>query len=282
LKLQFLLFITVLGLASLTKAQNISINQGSAFIYWGYNVSGYTTSNISFSGNGYSFWLKDVKATDRPSKFTAEGYFNPSKITTPQYNIRIGYNFKNRFALTLGMDHMKYVIVGNQTVIANGHIAIEDSTQYNANFNNTPIKIGNDFLKFEHSDGLNYVSIDLEYSLPLLALFNNMLQIDWVSGFGAGLLMPKTEVHLFKKGVNNKFHLSGVGYSAKTGFKFTIFSNFFLLAQFKGGYFTMPDVLIDENSNNRAKHNFGFGEYYGALGYQFKFIQKRERAIVPF
>lgn len=280
--LRLIIFIILVGLTNLAKTQNISTNQGSAFVYWGYNWSGYSTSNISFSGNGYSFWLKDVVATDRPSKFTAEGYFKPSRITTPQYNIRVGYNFKNRLSLTLGMDHMKYVIGGNQTVIANGVIAIEDSSQYNATFNNTPIKIGNDFLKFEHTDGLNYASVDLEYALPILSLFNDKLQIDWASGFGAGLIIPKTEVRLFNKGVNNKFHLAGVGYSAKTGLKFNLFQNFFLLAQAKVGYMTLPNVLIDENLKNKASHNFGFAEYYGAFGYQFKLTQKKEKAVVPF
>jgi len=282
LKLYLLLFIAFTGLGAYSYAQNISTNQGSAFVYWGYNWSGYSTSNISFSGDGYSFWLKDVIATDRPSRFTADGYFKLSRITTPQYNVRVGYNFKNRLSLTLGMDHMKYVIVGDQIVNANGIIAIEDSSQYNANFNNTPIKIGNDFLKFEHTDGLNYASIDLEFALPLLSLFNKKLQIDWASGIGAGLIIPKTEVRLFNKGVNNKFHLAGVGYSAKSGVKLNFFQNFFLLAQVKVGYLTLPNVLIDENSINKASHNFGFAEYYGALGYQFKFIQKRERTIVPF
>lgn len=282
MKPYLIIFIVLCGFANIGNSQNISSNKGSAFVYWGYNWSGYSKSNISFSGNGYSFWLKDVEATDRPSKFTAEGYFKPSRITTPQYNVRVGYNLKNRLTLSVGMDHMKYVIVGNQTVLANGQIAIEDSTQYNANFNNTPIKIGNDFLKFEHTDGLNYASVDLEYTLPLISIFNDKLQIDWTSGIGAGLVIPKTEVRLFNKGINNKFHLSGVGYSAKSGLKFNLFNNFFVLAQAKVGYLTLPNVLINEDANNQASHNFGFAEYYGAVGYQFRLSGIRKKPVVPF
>ncbi len=66
------------------------------YIYWGYNRSVFSTSDIHFHGMGYDFTVYHVTAHDRPSKFTFDNYFNPSHISIPQYNIRMGfYVFRN-------------------------------------------------------------------------------------------------------------------------------------------------------------------------------------------
>ena len=60
--------------------------------------------------------------------------------------------------MSLGVDHMKYVVQQNQEVLINGNID-NSSTTYNGNYNET-INIEDGFLKFEHSDGLNYINFE--------------------------------------------------------------------------------------------------------------------------
>ena len=69
--------------------------QGTLYGYWGYNVSAYTKSDLRFVGQGYDFTLKNSVAKDNPSPFGA-AYFDPKRITVPQFNARIGYYFKNK------------------------------------------------------------------------------------------------------------------------------------------------------------------------------------------
>ena len=110
-----MLILLLLMLPILASAQSYkrkpknSVAKGTFYGYWGYNRSGYTKSNIRFVGPGYDFNLAGSKAHDNQSPFSFGTYFNPKKITVPQFNARIGYYFKNHWAIDFGYDHMKYV-----------------------------------------------------------------------------------------------------------------------------------------------------------------------------
>lgn len=54
-----------------------------------------------------------MKATDRQTPFGMI-YFDPVLFTIPQYNARLGYFFKDNWSISIGMDHMKYVMVQDQ------------------------------------------------------------------------------------------------------------------------------------------------------------------------
>ncbi len=86
-----------------------ALAKGQWFLYWGYNRSWFTNSDIRFEGDDHDFTLRDVRAHDRPVGFDAKTYFSPASIWIPQYNYRIGYFLRDRWSLSLGMDHMKYV-----------------------------------------------------------------------------------------------------------------------------------------------------------------------------
>ena len=88
--------------------------KGSFYFYWGWNKSAYTKSDITFTGNDYNFTLYDVVADDRQSPLSANIYLNPANITIPQYNMRIGYFFNDKYNISFGVDHMKYVMRSNQ------------------------------------------------------------------------------------------------------------------------------------------------------------------------
>jgi hypothetical protein len=57
-----------------------------------------------------------LKGTDRPTKF-GWTYFNPSQLTIPQYNFRLGYFITDAFSISIGSDHMKFVIKENQKIM---------------------------------------------------------------------------------------------------------------------------------------------------------------------
>ena len=75
---------------------------GTLFFYWGYNRSIYTPSTIRFIGPGYDFQLKGVEAVDRPSTNLNE-YINFNSFTVPQFDVRVGYNFKRNWLFLLVM-----------------------------------------------------------------------------------------------------------------------------------------------------------------------------------
>ena len=87
--------------------------KGSTYFYWGYNRSVYSTSNIYLKGPGFAFSVYDAKAHDRQTKFGSV-YFRPTTITIPQYVGRVGHFLTNRFHVSIGVDHMKYVVDDDQ------------------------------------------------------------------------------------------------------------------------------------------------------------------------
>ena len=55
---------------------NDKFYQYRAYVYWGYNRSFFTNSDIHFHGNGYDITVYNVVAKDRPEKFSFKNYFN--------------------------------------------------------------------------------------------------------------------------------------------------------------------------------------------------------------
>lgn len=65
-------------------------------------------------------------------------------LTIPQFNFRIGYNINSKFQISLGTDHMKYVMVQNQTVKINGNID-DINTSYKGIYANEGIVLKDNF-----------------------------------------------------------------------------------------------------------------------------------------
>ena len=112
-------------------------NKGKFYFYWGWNKAQYSYSDIQFKGNDYNFTLYDVAAEDRQTPWDPGVYLNPGSITIPQTVARIGYYFHDNWNLSVGVDHMKYVMVDIQGVTIDGYIDLQDpSTQFNGVYNN--------------------------------------------------------------------------------------------------------------------------------------------------
>ena len=85
-------------------------NKGKIFFYWGWNRGYFSNSDIHFSGDGYDFVLGEVKANDRQTRFALDPYFHPVRITIPQTNFKVGYFIHEKYNISFGVDHMKYVV----------------------------------------------------------------------------------------------------------------------------------------------------------------------------
>jgi hypothetical protein len=241
------------------------------FVFWGWNRAAYTQSDIHFKGQEYDFTLKNVIAKDRQTPFTAR-YFNPSKITIPQYNFRIGYFFKPKYRLSFGFDHMKYVMKQDQTVQIKGHISGSNS-EYDRTYNNEPIKLTGNFLKFEHTNGLNYLNIELRRLDNLLdhnKLKVKNIDINVFEGIGAGILYPKTDVTLLNFAENDQWHVAGYGMDLVAGINITFFKHFFIQGEMKGGYINMPNILTTNFPQDHASQHFFFLQGNTNFGVIFK------------
>ncbi len=253
-------------------------NKGLFYIYFGYNRSVYSNSDIHFTGPDYDVTFYDLKASDRPTKFSFGNYFTPENFTVPQYNVRIGYFITDRFHISFGTDHMKYVINQYQQASISGVVSSVASAQYAGTYLHDTITLSKDVLRFEHTNGLNFMSLDVEYLQPVANLYRKKIWLKWNFGVGGLWVITRTDVKIFGDGVNNEFHLSGYSLAAKTGVRIEFWKWIFIAYEVKGGYMTLPDVPINNSEPKHADHNFSFLEYYGMLGLQIplsKWLKKK-------
>jgi len=271
----FLCYFICFNIAQSQEPQEYS-KKNSFYLYWGYNRSAYLKSNVHFNGPNYDFTLYDIKATDRPAKF-GWVYLNPTTITVPQYNFRIGYFIKERVAFSIGIDHLKYVVTQNQETTISGIITESASSEFEGTYLNEPIILEKELLEFEHSDGLNLVTLDVEYLFPFKKLRTKRISTYWNFGLGGIWVVTKTNVKVFGDGLDNDFHIAGYTLAGKTGPRIEFMNRIFLLCEVKGGYASLNSVLIKNAEPEIGDHNISYIEYYVALGVNWSFKKKSKR-----
>ncbi|WJS92978.1 hypothetical protein NYQ10_12860 [Flavobacterium johnsoniae] len=269
-------------------------NKGKFFVMWGGNRESYSKSDVNFRGKDYNFTVENMAAHDKPKGWHVD-YINPANMTIPQTNLRLGYFFSDHYSVTIGVDHMKYVMSQNQIANVNGTInlpANDPGSIYNGEYNNRPVDMsqggakeggydngeipanGPAFLMYEHTDGLNYINTEVArfddiskwFGLPNI----DKVQINLTEGLGAGILYPKTNTTLLGKERHDDFHVSGYGVSAKAGLNITFFKHFYVQGELKGGYINMPDIKTTTSNEDKASQHFTYFQRIIAVGGIFR------------
>lgn len=241
---------------------------------WGYNRAQYSASDIRVYGPGYDFTLHKVLSTDRAENFSLKSYFSIERIAIPQFNIRFGYYLRDNISVTFGWDHMKYVVRQWQEVGITGYIDPSVSATYAGTYSNDPIMIKHSFFDYEHTNGLNYQSVEIDFMYPVYKSKNNMFRVNLEGGGGLALIIPRSDVFLFGFHGANVFHLAGYGFHANGGLRFDFGKHFFFRANVKGGFIDLPSVLTFKEPGYKAKQHFWFLQEYGTLGYALSFKKK--------
>ncbi|MEX8504330.1 hypothetical protein [Leptothrix ochracea] len=232
---------------------------------WGWNREQYSSSDIHFQGAGHDFTLANVQANDRQAELTLanifQTYLNPLRITIPQTNVRLAYQYADNTAIAINLDHMKYVMATDQLVGISG--AINGVAQSGNQVLTT------NFLTYEHTDGLNVLSVEWEKQKPVNWL--GATQHARVFGLvGGGIVVPKSNVELGVMGRprNDQFHLAGYSAHIGAGFEADFLKRFFVRTTAKMGYVDLPDVWTSAQ-NDKASQTFDYKEIIFAVGARF-------------
>ncbi len=234
-------------------------------IYWGWNRSTYSNSDIHFTGVDHDFTLRDVVAADMQTDATYANmfgiYLRPSEVTIPQTNMRLAYQYSSDIAIALNLDHMKYVMGQNQSVPISGQIkGVNQSGQQ---------VLTEQFLTYEHTDGLNIISLELEKQYPV-DLFGPGAPSRLFALAGLGIVLPKSNVTMGVVGRtrNDEFHMAGYSAGVGGGLEVDVFQNFFVRTAYKFGYVNLPDVRTS-SKDDKASQNFSYNEWLVAAGWRF-------------
>jgi hypothetical protein len=278
---------TILGQENPNPEKYTAHNKGKFYIFWGGNRENFSKSDIHFKGTNYDFTVQDALADDKPKGWHAD-YVNPGRMTIPQTNFRMGYFINDHYNISIGLDHMKYVLRQDQIANVSGNVnlpASEIGSMYNGTYNNTPVNFLTNysdgdtssippFLTFEHTDGLNYINTEFSRVDDFSNLFKitntDKIQINLTEGLGAGILLPKTNAKVLGKERHDDFHVSGYGISAKVGLNITFFKHFFVQGELKGGYINMNDIKTTYQNEDSASQNFYFIQRIVTFGGIFK------------
>ncbi|MEY3447361.1 MAG: hypothetical protein RIR45_2116 [Pseudomonadota bacterium] len=233
-------------------------------VYWGWNRSNYSASDIHFTGTDHDFTLRGVAANDIQtdvSQHLFDTYLNPSEITIPQTNLRIAYQYNADTAIAVNLDHMKYVVAQDQSVPISGQIlGVAQSGQQ---------VLANNWLNFEHTDGLNIVTLELEKQRPVDWFGENHAAKVFALA-GVGLVLPKTNatMHMINQVRNDQFHFAGYSVGMGAGLDVDVYKDVFFRTAYKTGYVDLPDVLTSARGD-KASHHFTYNELLIALGIRF-------------
>lgn len=232
---------------------------------WGWNRERYSSSDIHFRGPDHDFTLDNVQANDRQSSASLDNifqtYLNPTRITIPQTNVRLAYQYAENTAIAINLDHMKYVMPQDQVVAISGAIngVAQSGTQ----------QLTTNFLTYEHTDGLNILSVEWEKQRPV-SWFGAAQNARIFGLVGGGIVIPKSNVEMGMLGRtrNDEFHLAGYSAHVGAGVEMDFLKRYFVRTTAKIGYVDLPDVWTSAQ-NDKASQTFDYKEIILAFGARF-------------
>jgi hypothetical protein len=233
--------------------------RGAFYFGWGYNKDYYSKSDIHVSGNTskgpVDFTLYDMKATDRP---LINEVFRED-LTVPQFGARVGWWMPNGiWGVELNYDHPKYIVTDYQTVRLKGNIF---GKQYDVDTLIDPV----DFMHLEHTDGANFLVGNIMYRKKFFSRPN--FRVFGMAKLGAGIVIPRSNVHLFGVHLDNRFHIAGQVASFETGLHIDIFRHFYIEPTVKGAFANYGNALAVEDAF--ISHHFWAGMIELHVGIQF-------------
>ncbi len=246
-----------------------SHTKGTLDLYWGYNLSAYTKSDLRLIGDGYDFTLNKVVADDRPEKFSSV-YVDPSRLTVPQFNFRVGYNFWHNYNLSLGYDHMKYVIRNRQQVSMNGRIDPGVDALWAGEYNGENVTLNNSHFHYENSDGLNYIRLQISrVDLWYRTKKNGWFALSSLAGVSSGMILSFNDFNFGGEFTRRTISVSGYGISGHLGIRLEFWKHLFVQTNLAGGFMHQTRVKTRPTGTDHAKQKFGYIASETAVGFLF-------------
>lgn len=231
----------------------------------GMNKAWFSSSTLNVLGAGYNYSLKGFKATDAPS-------LNLGYLPDVQYNARVGYYLRYGLNISLGIDHMKYMMVSPIEVLLNGRInpGIDNETGLSGDYSNEGVTM--DSLFSYNNTALNYINVRFTKTNRIVGTRRNdhfLLSSD--IGFAAGALVSKSNFTFGGDTDIGVTSLSGLGLNGYGALRFEFFEHVFLQTGFNFGVIRQIGVRLREGDpNSQLKQTIGFFEPEIMLGAAFK------------
>jgi hypothetical protein len=225
------------------------------FVSWGYNGDSYTKSDMHFTqpSLGNDFTLVDVRAED------AMGWpdiWNHS-LFGPQYNIRFGLFFNEKWGAEVALDHIKWITVDDQQVHMTGTLkgAAVD----------TNIALTENVLRYQLNNGANPIFFNVVRRMHLHGEPRRAGHVAFLLKGGAGFAVPHTQNTLFGQPNTQGFQpFKGWDLDAAAAVRAHVWSGLYVEFEDKLLYARYFGVKVNQGTEdhsvkaNEFSLNFGF------------------------
>lgn len=228
------------------------------FVSWGYNGDSYANSDLHIRQQSLSsdFTLVAVQARDS-KPWTS--IFSHS-LFVPQYNVRAGFFFNERWGVELALDHFKWIVRQGQEVQITGTLngAAVDSR----------VTLTADVLKYQLNNGANPIFVNAIRRVRLRGEPGRTGSISFLAKAGGGFAVPHTENVLFGQPNEKGFQfMHGWDIDAGAAVRVHVLKRLYVEAEGKGIYARYFGVRVDQGT---ARHSVKAGEFTLNLGLSLK------------
>ena len=198
---------------------------------------------------------------------------NFNTFTVPQFDVRIGYNFKRNWAISLGYEHMKYVMKHGPTYDVSGTISpgIDQATGWSGTYSGDSVVTNETTFHYENTNGLNYINFQLTNVFKIYQSEKGNVALTTLMGVGAGPILSYNDFTFAGEKSMETVSLSGLGASGHLGLRAEFFKHLFVAASGQGGFVGQYRVKTRPNDyDSHAKQAFLYGQrdiVVGALFY---------------
>lgn len=228
--------------------------QGTLFAQLGYNRSAYSNSNIVLNGNKYDVTLNNTSIQDNAEGIEMGSFLSSS---SPQFNIKLGYFIKPKWAITIGFDRYNTFFEDNQTVGLDGTFAPGSHADFSGSVNEEILLTRNQF-NIAQSGGINFISVGVQRNDQLYKSRKAEFAFHTLYGIQVGPLLTQVDYTFDDYTSPGVSSLSGFGAAANVGIRFEFAQFIYLQLEIDGGILNQNNIKLTSNGSATGEQVVGF------------------------
>lgn len=229
-------------------------NAGTLFVGFGVNRDIFFQSKIRFVGADYDYSLKNVKGYDRESK-------GQSNLDFAQFNLRLGYYYTDRWAITLGFDRLSYIMADQNQVLLDGKIEPGVDTSWSGTYYDQPVTTNRNAFHYQNKRGLNFIRLELMRSIDLFELgTKRQLALTANVGISGGPVVTINSFRFAQKQTSPTTSFAGYGLGATGGLRLEFFKHVYF--QFENSLAFAHLLNARTRSDDKNQYSKQFLGYY--------------------
>ncbi len=250
--------------------KKISNAKGTFLFHVGYQRAFYSKHQLQLNASAYNFTLDRLSAKDvKSSSFPA--YFDFSSFYLPQFNLRAGYYFTNKYAITFGLDHLNYILKDGQTTTLNGTFEQTDKGPWSGSYLNKETTLN--LQEFSYSNSMNIMRLEFIRTDKFYQTRNKFFALSANYGLGLGLINNSNQLFISNELTDAKSY-SGYSVNALLAIRLEFFRHIYLMPQLSAGSINQFRAASGGTTNSYSKTNFWFRQNQLSLGFFYYFKPK--------